>query len=157
MTDNKLDLLLISRQNYVKIIDEYTLDELNTVPLGYRNNLIWNLAHVIAVNDGLINRLHGLPMRMTDTFIKSYTKGTQPEIAVDRAFVEQVRHDLIAQVDWVRADYESGKFPSTTIQPYPTSYGNTLTNIEEILTFVLLHEGLHYGYMLAIKRFLRKD
>lgn len=155
MMDNKIDLLLISRQNYLKIIDEHSLDELNTVHLGYRNNLIWNLAHVIAANDSLVNRLHGLPVQMSDGFIKSYSKGTQPEIAVDSAFVEQVRHDLIAQVDWIRVDYNNGKFPAATLKPYTTSYGNTLTNIEEILTFILLHEGLHYGYMLAMKRFLK--
>ncbi len=151
---NKFELFKISRKNYLNLIEEHTLDQLNTVPSEFKNNLIWNAAHVIASTDGLFNRLHGLHMRMTSEYIQSYAKGSRPEIAVNQEFVDQIKKDLIQQVSWVESDFEEGKFPESTIQPYTTTYGNTLVDFESVLAFNLLHEGLHYGIMLSLKKFI---
>lgn len=154
MTEHLFPLFRISRKNYVEILEAHTLDQLNTVPVGFKNNLIWNMAHVISATDGLVYRLNGLPVKMPESFKLAYSKGSQPEKAVDQSFVDEIKHLLLNQVDEIQAEYNSGLFPSRTVQEYPTSYGNTLVSIENILEFIQLHEGLHYGYMLALKKLI---
>jgi len=36
-----------SRNIYSKFFDNYSLEQLNTIPAGMSNNLIWNMGHVI--------------------------------------------------------------------------------------------------------------
>jgi hypothetical protein len=54
----------------------YTLDQLNN-PEGY--SLIWNIAHIIVVQQMLVYKLSGLPMMISDEMVDKYKKGTKPE------------------------------------------------------------------------------
>ncbi len=49
-----------------------------------------------------------------------------------------------------RADIKKGV--SKEFKPYETSFGIKLSNLEEALEFAALHEGLHSGYALAMKK-----
>jgi hypothetical protein len=44
-------------------------DQLNTIPEGYSNNLIWNIAHIV-VQQMLVYKLSGLPMMISDEMVK---------------------------------------------------------------------------------------
>jgi hypothetical protein len=148
------DLLRHSRANYVHYLDNYSLDQLNTVPLGYKNNLIWNIGHIVATADILMYKMNGLPMQMDEPFIEAYRKGSQPEVAVNQTFVDKLRNDIEAQVVRITTDYENKVFPASVLKPYTTSFGNTLNTIEDALSFNLIHEGLHHGIMLNIRKFI---
>jgi hypothetical protein len=36
------------REIFLKILDNHSLEQLNKIPAGYSNNLIWNIAHCIS-------------------------------------------------------------------------------------------------------------
>jgi hypothetical protein len=150
----QFDLLRHSRNNYIHYLDNYSLDQLNTVPLGYKNNLLWNIGHIVATADILMYKMNGLPMQMDEQFIEAYRKGSQPEVAVNQEFVNKLRNDLEEQVVRITTDYENKVFPASVLKPYTTSFGNTLSNIEDAITFNLIHEGLHQGIMLQIRKFI---
>jgi hypothetical protein len=44
-----LHITRTSRTIVSQMLAGYTLDQLNTIPEGYSNNLIWNIAHIIVV------------------------------------------------------------------------------------------------------------
>ena len=48
--------------------------------------------------------------------------------------------------------YEKGVFNS--FQPYTTSTNSTLKSFEEAMEFNNFHEGIHLGYILALKKSL---
>jgi hypothetical protein len=47
-------------------------------------------------------------------------------------------------------DYDSDFFSDYT--PYTTSFGMDLKSIQDAIIFNNMHESLHYGYSMAIKR-----
>ena len=47
-------------------------------------------------------------------------------------------------------DYDADFFDDYT--PYTTSFGLDLKNIQDAIIFNNMHESLHYGYALALKR-----
>lgn len=47
-------------------------------------------------------------------------------------------------------DYERGLFRE--FKAYQTSYGAKLKDIEQALQFNNVHEGLHLGYMMALRK-----
>lgn len=56
-TENVKTILKIWKQSrtlYLEYLDTYSLDQLNTIPDGFNNNLIWNIGHVIVSQQGLI-------------------------------------------------------------------------------------------------------
>ena len=52
------------------------------------------------------------------------------------------------------SDYTNGTFKNYNTYTVSTT-GNTLNNIDEALQFVAIHEGLHYGYVLALLKAIK--
>jgi hypothetical protein len=68
----------------------YSLAQLNSIPQGHNNNLIWNIAHIIVVQQMLVYKLSGLPMKISDTLVEKYKKGTKPEQDATQAEVDEI-------------------------------------------------------------------
>ena len=41
-----------NRKHYLKLIENYSLEQLNKIPEGFSNNLAWNLGHIIVAQQG---------------------------------------------------------------------------------------------------------
>ena len=41
------NVTLQNRKLFSKFIENFSLDQLNTIPDGYRNSVFWNIAHTI--------------------------------------------------------------------------------------------------------------
>jgi len=145
-------ILETSRTLYLKIIDNYSLEQLNTIPDGFSNNLIWNAGHVIASQQKLIYALSGLPMKISDEFFEKYRNGSRPDAAATQAEVDEIKQLLVATAAQVRADYESNVFEK--FNEYQTQTGFYLANLEEAILFNNYHEGIHFGMMLTIRKFV---
>lgn len=72
-----LELTRTSRLILSQILPNYTLAQLNKIPVGYSNNLIWNIAHVIVVQQMLVYGLSGLPMKISNEMVEKYKKGSK--------------------------------------------------------------------------------
>ncbi|MBT8245989.1 MAG: DinB family protein [Winogradskyella sp.] len=145
----------ITRKNRILLedfLDNYSLEQLNKVPKGFKNNIIWNIAHCIVTQQILIYRLSNLQMNLPQEFIGRFKKGTKTEANLNEDEVDFIRSVLFTTLDQTEKDYNAGKFK--TYEEYTVSTGSTLTNVNEALAFNNFHEGIHYGYILALKKAL---
>jgi len=147
-----LEITRTNRRLLEKILSAHSLEQLNTVPEGFQNNLIWNIAHVIVTQQLLAYKLSGLPMMVSDEMVAKFRKGTKAEGAVSQEEVDQVRSLLFTTLDQTEKDIEAGIFKN--FQEYPTSTGFVLKSIEDAMNFNNFHEGIHLGYVLALKKAL---
>ena len=135
-------------------LEKLSLNDLNTIPKGYNNNIIWNIGHIIVTEQLLVYKLSGLPMLVNDELISKYMKGTKPEGNVTQEEVDDIKGLLFSTIQQTKTDYNSGKF--TDFQEYVLSTtGNTLTKVEEAISFNLFHEGIHFGYIMALVKALK--
>jgi len=146
-----LDHLVITRQQAVALGDALG-DARTVIPSGYRNNALWNLAHLESTAELLLYKLSGLPLSVTEDDIASFAKGSSPEDWDAPPDWGVIRERLTAQPARIRADHEAGRFETYT--EYTTSAGVTLTCFEDALAFNEFHEGLHLGYLLAMRKAL---
>ncbi|SFC94062.1 DinB family protein [Algibacter pectinivorans] len=142
------------RPIFKKHIEDHALEDLNKIPEGFNNNIIWNIGHVVVTAQLLAYKLSGLPMKVSDALVNKYRKDSKPEGPVTQAEVDEIKALLTSTINDLELDYKNGVFKEYNAYTVSTT-GNTLTNIDDALQFILLHEAMHQGYILALKRAIK--
>jgi hypothetical protein len=141
-----------SRKVLSQFLQNYTLDQLNTIPDGFKNNIIWNIGHVIVVQQMLIYKLSGLPMLVSDQMVEQYKRGTKPEADVTQEEVDLIRSLLFKTIDKTETDFNNGIFKD--YQEFTAISGFTMTNVQDAISFNNYHEALHTGIIMGIRKFI---
>ena len=141
-----------SRTVLSKFLDNYTLAQLNTIPEGFSNNLIWNIAHIVVVQQMLVYNLSGLPMMVSDDMASKYKRGTKPEHSVSQEEVNALKTLLFSTLEQAQKDFTSDVFKSYT--EFTTMSGFTIKNAQAAMEFNNYHEALHTGIMMQIRKFI---
>lgn len=144
------EILKIGRKNQLGVIKNLTLDQLNVIPQGFNNNLIWNLGHLVVTQQLLCYKLSGLPLNVEEKMVTNFAKGSLPSPNFERSDLELIKEKSESLPDLLESDYYQGLFKSFT--KYPTSFGYELNSIEDAILFNNVHEGIHLGYLMALKR-----
>jgi hypothetical protein len=141
-----------SRTILLQFLDKYSLDQLNAIPEGFSNNLIWNIAHIVVVQQMLTYNLSGLPMFISDSMVGKYKKGEKPSAFVTQDEVDEIKTLLTTTIDKTEKDFDNKIFKN--FSEYPTSTGFVVKNAEDAMAFNYFHEGIHIGIMMSIRKFV---
>ena len=150
--DWAFDITLKNRNIMASFLDSFSLDELNKVPEGFSNNLIWNIAHLVVTQQLLTYNLSGLPMLIDDKMVEKYKKGSKTIGDVTKTEVDEIKELLFSTIEKTKEDYKKALFKNYT--EYTVTTKSTLTNVEQAIEFNNFHEGIHLGYILAMKKAL---
>ncbi len=134
----------------LKLIDRLTIEQLNKIPEGSKNNIAWNVAHLVVTQQLLCYKFSGLSCLISDEMIGGYKKGTAPVKDVTVEEFEKIKELLISLPTQFEKDYNAGKF--VYYSEYTTSVDVTLSDIESAATFNLFHEGIHLGAILGLRK-----
>ncbi len=149
---HQLEITRTNRRLLEKILDNHSIEQLNTVPDRFKNNLIWNIAHVVVTQQLLVYNLSGLPMMIDEEMVNSFRKGTKTEGPISQNEIDKIKTLLFSTLDQTEKDLEVRVFKN--FQEYPTSTGFVLKSLEDAVNFNNFHEGIHLGYILALKKAL---
>ncbi len=145
-----LDITKTSRSMVSKLIQGYTLDQLNKVPEGFKNNLIWNIGHIVVTQQLLVYKLSGLSLNVSEELVERYKKETKTEHIASQEEVNEILSLLSKTIQQTQIDLNNGLFKNYT--EYPTSTGYVLKNVEDAISFNNFHEGIHVGVILSIRK-----
>jgi len=145
-----IEIIKLPRIALLKAVEELTIEQLNEIPEGFNNNIIWNLAHLVATQQNICYKRAGLDIVIDDQFFTPYLPGTKPERFITAEEVETIKGLFFSTFDQLEADLQNGKFDNYTA--WTTRYGNTINTGEEATAFLPFHEGIHTGYIWALKR-----
>ncbi|PPK88408.1 DinB family protein [Neolewinella xylanilytica] len=139
------------RRNLLGLLDAFSVAQLGEIPPFLNNNLLWNAGHIVAVQELLTFALGGHRSPSGKEFIGRYRGGTRPFSGMEEEWPfiraqlaegNQVLRDAYTDRDW------SG------FQPFTTQLGIEVRSIDHALIFNNLHETLHLGTMLAIRKWV---
>ena len=68
------NVTLQNRTLLLKIIENFSLDQLNIIPDGYRNSIFWNLAHTVVTQQSLVYGLSNIPLLVDDPLVQTYRR-----------------------------------------------------------------------------------
>lgn len=152
--NKKIDRIKKIRLFLLDLVHDLTLNQLNKIPLGFSNNIIWNLGHLIAAQQGVCYARAVAKPVVDEKYILAYKPGTKPEQHVDAKEVEIIKSIFLSSLDQLEIDYQNKEF--TNYSTWSTRYGTQLTNIDDAIEFLMYHEGLHAGAVIALKRLVNE-
>lgn len=146
------DIILKPRIGLVKLVESLSIGQLNEVPPGFNNNIIWNVGHLVATQQGICYKRAGLDLKIDEIIFLGYKAESRPERFIDKNEAENVCGLLISTIERFEIDYNNNLFTNYT--PWTTRYGVELSNIDQVINFLPFHEGLHFGTIGAMKRLI---
>lgn len=146
----QIDTIKKVRTFLLENIKDLTPEQLNRIPEGFNNNIIWNLGHLVAAQQGICYKRAGVKPLITDEFWEKYRSGSKPQEPVSEAEIENIKTLFLITLDELEMDYDKNIFTGYTA--WTTRYGNEMTNIDDAISFIPYHEGLHSGVIMAMKR-----
>jgi hypothetical protein len=139
-----------SRKLLYRLIENLTLEQLNMIPTGFNNNIIWNIGHIIVVQQMLVYNLSGLQMKTSADFVSRYKKGTRPTELVSEAEVLLIKGLLFSTIAQTQTDFEQNIFKDFT--EYTVMTGFVIKNANDALAFNYYHEALHTGIIMSLRK-----
>ena len=150
--NKRIDKIKKLRQVVLNQIAELSIEQLNKIPANFQNNIVWNLSHMIAAQQTICYVRAGLPIAVEEKFFGRFISGTKPDGVLNANEIDLIKETFTNSLDQLQADYDRNIFHNYTPSPgIQKAYGITLENIDEALEYVLYHEGLHAGYISALK------
>lgn len=156
MTQATVEMLYYARQQLLEAIEGLNADQLNKTPAGFNNNIIWNVAHVIAVQEAYLYNKNGLSSSTDAQLVSDYANGTFPKDYIDQNEIDAIKELAISSVKDLETDIKSGLFNSyqpSTITPNKIN----LATFDDTLSFILFHEALHVGAVRSLKRLVAEN
>ena len=146
----QFEILIKSRELVVKLIEDLTMEQMNTIPKGFKNNITWNVAHLVVTQQLLHYKLSNTNCLVPEELIANFKKGTFPKRDLNDEEFDEIKDLLTALPETLIEDYEAGIF--NDYETYETSTGFVLNSLETAITFNNYHEGLHLGIIRSIKK-----
>lgn len=148
--EKQFEILRQNRRAILKVTEAFSLNQLNAIPSGFKNNIAWNVAHLLVTQQLLCYALAEIPTQLSDDFVARYRKGTAPQQPMALEEFDFVKSLFVSLIDRFEYDYQEGKFKN--FLSYTTSTTIVLNSIEDAIAFNNYHEGIHTGYILALSK-----
>jgi hypothetical protein len=146
----QFEILIKSRELVLKVIDDLTIEQVNKIPKGFKNNIAWNVAHLVVTQQLLHYRMSNVNCLIPEDLITHFRKGTYPDREFNDEEFDEVKDLFIALPEALIEDYEAGIFEE--YEEYQTSTGFVLNSLDTAIAFNNYHEGLHLGIIRSIKK-----
>jgi len=141
-----------NRDLYSEFFQKYTVEQLNKIPVGFSNNLIWNIGHIIVAQQILIYKSSDLQGYISQELFELYKPGSRPTGKTSEDEIKQLKELLISLIEKTETDFDKGEFK--IYNERTTSMGFHLGSLKEALEYNNYHEGQHLGFMMNIRKFI---
>lgn len=145
-----LNFILQPRLYTFSAIEGLSIEQLNTIPEGFNNNIIWNLGHMIVAQQNICYKRAGLDIKIDEDFFNTYKSGTKPERLFTADDLAQIKELLSSTLNTLEADLKTGAFANYV--PWTTRYSTEINTIHDAISFLPFHEGLHIGTIGAMRK-----
>ncbi len=146
----KIETIKTTRLFLLNTIDGLSEEQFNRIPEGFNNNIIWNLGHMIAAQQGICYLRSGLALQVPENIFHEFKPGSKPEKSYNQQEINKICRLMTDTLDQLITDIEKEIFINYT--NITTRYNVELKNIADAIAFLPFHEGLHSGYIMSLRK-----
>jgi hypothetical protein len=151
MTEFAFKYIRKNRELFLQLVNGLNIEQLNKIPDGFRNNIVWNFGHIIVSTQNLCYLRSNVEPDIEIPYKAKYGKDSKSESFITQEELDILKEQLVSTIDKIENDLKAGIFKNIT--PYSTAtYKHEMHSIEEILTCTLAHDSMHFGYALAQRK-----
>ena len=132
-------------------INGLSVEQLNHIPEGFNNNIIWNMGHLIASQESIMYKRSGQVINVDQEFVDAYKNGSKPSAKIEANEIQNIKDLMLSSLDKMEQDLHQGMF--NDYSPWTVGIGIEIENKENALSFLPFHEGIHQS---LIQLFARK-
>ena len=129
---------------------DLNVKQYNTIPTGFKNNIAWNLGHILITQQMLTHGLAGVPFVADTALVARFGKGSKCQSNYSFEEIEALKAAFLTAIEATEKNYKNGSFKN--FKTYKTSQGFSLISIEDGIEFSNFHEGMHLGIIMALKK-----
>ncbi|QYN50418.1 DinB family protein [Apibacter sp. ESL0404] len=148
----QFEIFKIYRKSLVQEIDDLSIEQLQKIPEGFKNNIFWNVAHTLVSQQILHYKMSGLNPLITNDWIENYQNGTFPRFVITEDEIDYLKSKLIITAEQLEEDFNEKRFESYT--EFETKMGIVISSVEDAINFNNTHEALHYGIVSSMKKLM---
>lgn len=148
----------VARRSFIELIEGLSLEQINRVPEGFNNNIAWNFGHISVSALALAFKTSAVKPSIEIPYFKKYGKNTKPEEAIDAQELQALKDYAISAIGMIKESMINNEFTGASVTPYTTTtYGIPMTDIDEIIATIGMHDSLHYGIAKAISAVVKRN
>lgn len=141
------------RSKIIPLYRSLSIEQLNKIPGGFRNNLAWHLGHIVVSTEALCYIRSSVNPQKEIPHFDKYKNGSVPEAFIEQRETDYFLDNLLPSIEAIEADFQKGIFKE--VQPYAThTFGVELSDIQTIFSCCSHHDVLHYGHMQAMRKLI---
>lgn len=141
------------RSKMLRLLEELSIEQLNKIPAGLNNNIIWHIGHILVSTEILCYWRTNIDADYVIPLAEKYKNGTKPEAFIAKEEIETIKNNLLSSLQKIEAAYQQNKFQKIT--PYATqTFGVMMEDIETVFQYCSLHDTLHLGNITIIKKLI---
>lgn len=145
-------IITTTRANILAYVKGLTIEQINFIPNNFNNSIGWQVAHLVVTQQLLHYKLSGNPMLVNDSMVDNFRKGSSGKYLLTEEQWKEITKLLESLALQLIEDYKNDLFKE--YNTYETSYNATLTSIEDAISFSNIHDALHFGTIMAMKKCL---
>lgn len=156
MEHDLFNQLAFVRGQTLKMMEGITEETADRIPKGFRNTIRWQLGHIYVIAERLAFLQSGLPLHLPEGFQEQFGNGSSPLNVPDSVQVPSLPELKILlgdQPNRIR-DGLGNRLECKVPTPFTTKSGLTMETPEQLLSFNLYHEGMHFSVIKLYKSLL---
>lgn len=151
--DNRIEKIKKVRTFLLDQLVGLSDEQLNRIPDGFNNNIIWNLTHLICAQQGICYLRAGQKAIVAEKYISPFFTNTKPDRFIQGDEISEIKSLFVDTIDKLQEDFDKKIFGNYTPSPNIFRvYGFEIKGIDDAFDFLLYHEGYHTGTILALKK-----
>lgn len=148
-----IDKILKIRRYLLEQIADVSVEQLNKIPEGFNNNMIWNMGHLIVAQQGLCYMRANQSPVISKEFLAAFTTNTKPDREFTAEEIAEVKALFTSTIEQFASDYSKAIFTDYTPSPNISRvYGIDLNTVDDAIEFITYHEGYHIGVVMTMRK-----
>ncbi len=148
--EDSINNMIAVRSFVLHAVEGLSDEQLRVIPNGFRNNILWNLGHIVVIQCALLYLPCRRPLPVPEWFHSCFYDGTSPADWSEPPDSEAVLGTLRTLNETLLADLKEGVFQS--YERFELMPGFSLADVEHGITFHAIHEGIHLGIIMSLRK-----
>lgn len=127
------ELTKANRMALLKLTSGLSSSQIQTTPSGFRNNILWNLTHIVTIQQKSEYVRFGVPYALPEKFLKKYENATFHKENMDVDEIKTTSEYLETSIPKASEEWETGKL--RIVIPFETRIKVRLAQFVEVAQF----------------------